>query len=70
MPVSSSTTRGTSPSHLAVGDGAQKLAGALFYLVLAMMSWALRSPARREFAPRGCHCGTEELHGSTRDRAT
>jgi uncharacterized membrane protein YphA (DoxX/SURF4 family) len=54
---------GAVASHLAVSDGAQTLAGPLFFLVLAMTSWALRSPARREFAHR------ESSTGGSCDRA-
>jgi putative NADH-flavin reductase/uncharacterized membrane protein YphA (DoxX/SURF4 family) len=42
---------GAIASHLAVGDGAQTLAGPLFFLVLVTTSWALRSSTRRELAP-------------------
>jgi uncharacterized membrane protein YphA (DoxX/SURF4 family) len=52
---------GAVASHLAVGDRPQTLAGAIFFLVLAVTSWALRSPARREFAHR--HFVDGELHG-------
>lgn len=42
---------GAAASHIWVGDGAEKLIGPLIFLGLTAASWALRPPARRDFAP-------------------
>jgi len=41
---------GAAASHLAVGDGAGKWAGPAIFAAIAMASWALRPPARRDLA--------------------
>lgn len=43
---------GAAASHLAVGDGPGGWAGPAVFAVIALASWALRPPARRDFAPR------------------
>jgi hypothetical protein len=42
---------GAAAPHLAVGDGAGTLVGPLVFTGLALASWALRPPARRDFRP-------------------
>jgi hypothetical protein len=44
------TYTGAAASHLAVGDGAGALGPSIF-AVIALVSWALRPPARRDLAP-------------------
>jgi hypothetical protein len=44
------TYTGAAASHLAVGDGAGAL-GPTIFAVIALASWALRPPARRDLAP-------------------
>jgi uncharacterized membrane protein YphA (DoxX/SURF4 family) len=39
---------GAAASHIAVGDGAQKLVGPVVFLLLTVASWALRPPSRRD----------------------
>ncbi len=41
---------GAVASHLAVGDPAVTLMGPIFFIVLAVLSWALRPSARRDLA--------------------
>jgi uncharacterized membrane protein YphA (DoxX/SURF4 family) len=38
-------------SRLAVGDGAETLVGPIIFTCLALASWALRPPSRRDLAP-------------------
>jgi hypothetical protein len=45
------TYTGAAASHLAVGDGAGA-AGPIGLAAIALVSWALRPPARRDLAPR------------------
>jgi uncharacterized membrane protein YphA (DoxX/SURF4 family) len=40
---------GAAASHIWVGDGFDKVAGPLFFIVLAAASWALRPPTRSDF---------------------
>jgi DoxX-like family len=44
------TYTGAAASHLAVGDGASAL-GPTVFAVIALASWALRPPSRRDLAP-------------------
>jgi DoxX-like family len=44
------TYTGAAASHLAVGDGASAV-GPLGFAVIALASWALRPPARRDLVP-------------------
>jgi hypothetical protein len=44
---------GAAASNLAVGDGAGAVVAPLVFVVLVMVSWALRPPARRDLCPRG-----------------
>ena len=45
------TYTGAAASHLAVGDGAGAV-GPIGFAAIALVSWALRPPARRDLAPR------------------
>jgi uncharacterized membrane protein YphA (DoxX/SURF4 family) len=42
---------GAAASHLVVGDGAETLVAPIIFAGLVAASWALRPPARRDFAP-------------------
>jgi uncharacterized membrane protein YphA (DoxX/SURF4 family) len=44
------TYTGAAASHLAVGDGASAL-GPTVFAIIALASWALRPPSRRDLAP-------------------
>ena len=45
------TYTGAVASRLAVGDGAETVVGPILFTGLAVASWALRPPARRDLAP-------------------
>jgi len=54
------TYTGAAASHLAVGDGAAAL-GPIIFAVIALASWALRPPARRNLAAEGARSHWDAL---------